>query len=101
MCAQAGVSERRAREKIMKRLIILGATSALATIAMPVMAQDTSMSFFVTGAGPGKCAALGGLDGADAHCSSLAEAAGVTGKAWRAYLTTVDTDARDRIGAGP
>jgi hypothetical protein len=101
MCAQAGVRKRRAREKTMKRLIILAAASAFATIAMPVMAQDTSMSFFVTSAGPGKGADLGGLDGADAHCTSLAEAAGVTGKTWRAYLSTVDMDARDRIGAGP
>lgn len=59
------------------------------------------MSFFVTSAGPGNGANLGGLEGADAHCTSLAEAAGVTGKTWRAYLSTADTDARDRIGAGP
>jgi hypothetical protein len=64
-------------------------------------AQDTSMSFFVTSQGPGKGANLGGLDGADAHCQSLAEAAGSSGKTWRAYLSTSDTDARDRIGSGP
>ena len=43
-------------------------------------AQDTSMSFFITSTNPGKGADLGGLSGADVHCSSLAEAAGVTGK---------------------
>ncbi|RUM96480.1 hypothetical protein EET67_17895 [Pseudaminobacter arsenicus] len=64
-------------------------------------AQDTSMSFFVTSQGPGKGANLGGLAGADAHCQQLAEAAGSSGKTWHAYLSTSDTDARDRIGAGP
>jgi hypothetical protein len=59
------------------------------------------MSFFVTSVGSGKGADLGGLAGADAHCASLAEAAGVAGKTWRAYLSTSDTDARDRIGKGP
>lgn len=59
------------------------------------------MSFFITSAGLGKGAELGGLAGADAHCTSLAEAAGVTGKTWRAYLSAADTDAKDRIGAGP
>ena len=29
------------------------------------------------------------------------EAAGVTGKTWHAYLSTKETDARDRIGKGP
>ncbi|RUY34214.1 hypothetical protein EN972_30945 [Mesorhizobium sp. M7A.F.Ca.CA.002.07.1.1] len=63
--------------------------------------QDAKMSFFVTSVGSGKGADLGGLKGADAHCASLAEAAGVTGKSWAAYLSTSDTDARDRIGKGP
>jgi hypothetical protein len=74
---------------------------AIATMAAPVAAQDASMSFFVTSVGVGDGANLGGLAGADAHCTSLAEAAGVTGKTWRAYLSTSDTDARDRIGTGP
>ncbi|RIK88818.1 MAG: hypothetical protein DCC69_01615 [Hyphomicrobiales bacterium] len=64
-------------------------------------AQDASMSFFVTSQGPGDGANLGGLEGADAHCASLAEAAGITGKSWAAYLSTGDTNARDRIGTGP
>lgn len=76
--------------------------AGLVTIwAAPALAQDTSMSFFVTSAGSGKGADLGGLAGADAHCAQLAEAAGVTGKTWRAYLSASDTDAKDRIGAGP
>ena len=37
----------------------------------PTYAQQTSMSFFVTSAGPGKGADLGGLAGADVIASSL------------------------------
>lgn len=61
------------------------------------------MSFFLTSAGPGDGANLGGLSGADAHCQVLAESAGVDGKNWRAYLSTSEpiVNARDRIGAGP
>ena len=59
------------------------------------------MSFFVTSADPGSGGDLGGLEGADAHCAALAEAAGVTGKTWAAYLSTSTVDARDRIGSGP
>lgn len=69
--------------------------------AVPALAQDGDLSFFVTSSGPGDGANLGGLEGADAHCTSLAEAAGVTDKTWAAYLSTSDTNARDRIGAGP
>ena len=69
-----------------------------------VSAQDTKMGFFVTSAGPGKGADLGGLEGADKHCQTLAEAAGSTGQTWRAYLSTQGdgaVNAKDRIGAGP
>ncbi|MGB5068268.1 MAG: hypothetical protein WBO29_12970, partial [Albidovulum sp.] len=44
---------------------------------------------------------FGGLAGADAHCTALAEAAGTTGKTWHAYLSSSTENARDRIGAGP
>ncbi len=65
------------------------------------------MSFFLTSAGPGNGAALGGLAGADAHCQTLATAAGAGGRTWRAYLSTqaaggaAAVNARDRIGTGP
>jgi hypothetical protein len=65
------------------------------------------MSFFITSAGPGDGASLGGLDGADAHCEVLAAAVGAGDKTWRAYLSAVAQDgepavnARDRIGDGP
>ena len=66
--------------------------------------QDTSMSYFVTSAGLGKGANLGGLAGADAQCKALAEAAGSKGKHWHAYLSTTGAggvNAKDRIGKGP
>ena len=65
------------------------------------------MSFFVTSAGPGKGADLGGLAGADKQCQSLAQAAGAGKRTWRAYLSTTAeagakaVSARDRIGRGP
>lgn len=86
----------------MKALSALSVSVLLAFAGTTIAAaQDTSMSFFVTSQGPGDGANLGGLEGADAHCASLAEAAGVTGRIWAAYLSTNDVDARDRIGNGP
>ena len=42
----------------------------------PSLASAQDMTFFVTSVGPGKGADLGGLEGADRHCQSLAQAAG-------------------------
>jgi hypothetical protein len=84
----------------MRRLLLVTAAASLAAVGV-ASSQDATMSFFVTSVGSGKGADLGGLAGADAHCGSLAEAAGITGKTWHAYLSTSDTDARDRIGKGP
>jgi hypothetical protein len=72
--------------------------------AAPAGAQQVNMSFFITSAGPGKGADLGGLTGADAHCQQLAASAGAGAKTWRAYLSTQGAgavNARDRIGKGP
>ncbi|AZO08988.1 MULTISPECIES: hypothetical protein [unclassified Mesorhizobium] len=86
----------------MRRFLLVAASvAALAATAGVALSQDAKMSFFVTSVGSGKGADLGGLKGADAHCASLAEAAGVTGKTWHAYLSTSAEDARDRIGKGP
>ncbi|MBZ9808635.1 hypothetical protein LB542_29170 [Mesorhizobium sp. BR1-1-9] len=86
----------------MRRLILIAATATISALAAgTALSQDARMSFFVTSVGSGKGADLGGLKGADAHCASLAEAAGVTGKTWAAYLSTSTEDARDRIGKGP
>ena len=69
-------------------------------------ADDHPMGFFITSVGMGQGGNLGGLDGADAYCGQLAEAAGSNGRTWRAYLSTQEdgkrgVSARDRIGAGP
>jgi hypothetical protein len=80
---------------------------ATAALAGPASAQVADMSFFVTSANPGKGGDLGGLDGADGYCASLAKAAGATKTTWRAYLSTTGAqgeagiNARDRIGSGP
>ena len=69
--------------------------------------QKTDMTFFVTSAGSGKGADLGGLAGADKICQSLAQAVGAGNRTWRAYLSTSAAEgkpavnARDRIGRGP
>jgi hypothetical protein len=69
-------------------------------------AEDHPMGFFVTSVGMGQGGNLGGLEGADAHCATLAEGAGSSGRTWRAYLSTQEEgkrgiSARDRIGLGP
>ena len=75
--------------------------------SQPAPEETPPMSFFVTSVGAGDGANLGGLEGADQHCQSLAEEAGATDKTWRAYLSTqakdgqVAVNARDRIGNGP
>jgi hypothetical protein len=83
-------------------------TLALAALAFagaaPVAAQQAEMSFFVTSAGPGKGADLGGLAGADRHCQQMAASVGAGAKTWHAYLSTQGAgavNARDRIGKGP
>jgi hypothetical protein len=87
-----------------RRLVLVAAISLLP--AATAWAQS-GMSFFVTSAGPGNGADLGGLAGADKHCQALAAAAGAGQKTWRAYLSATPAGgaqavhARDRIGSGP
>src|SRR4029079_10205886 len=75
--------------------------------APPPLPQAPSMTFFITGAGLGKGADLGGIEGADQHCQMLAQRHGAGGKTWRAYLSTQEAagkpavNARDRIGNSP
>jgi hypothetical protein len=96
----------------MKRIAII--TAAFALAAGAAQAQDKAkgksggdMTFFVTSAGKGNGADLGGLEGADAHCSALAKAAGSKHTNWKAYLSTslpggdAGVNARERIGKGP
>ncbi len=84
------------RRPHLHRLILI---LSLAALSAPAFAQD--MSFFITSKGSGDGAKLGGLAGADAHCQSLAAAAGAGSKTWKAYLSTKTENARDRIGDGP
>ena len=83
------------------------AAAGFCGIAAAQQAPDKKMNFFVTSAGPGKGADLGGLPGADAQCQNLAKAAGAGNRSWRAYLSTAQgsgqkaVNARDRIGSGP
>jgi len=86
------------------KLLVSLAGAAFGLAYGVAQAQQSSVTFFVTSAGTGKGADLGGLAGADKHCQTLAEAAGSTGKTWRAYLSTQGSgavNARDRIGTGP
>ena len=89
-----------------------GSVASAAMLAMALAGCATSTpqsgaSFFVTSQGGGKGADFGGLAGADKHCQTLAAAAGLGDKTWRAYLSasaagsTPAVNARDRIGTGP
>ena len=95
------------------RALASTATAAVLLAACATTPSSGPMSFFVTSAGSGKGADLGGLAGADAHCQRLASAAGAGSKTWRAYLSVPGafaqgstpavpaTHARERIGNGP
>jgi hypothetical protein len=92
----------------MKRTLAAGCVLAWAAAFSGLLgAQSTPMTFFITSAGPGKGADLGGLAGADKHCQQLAQAVGAGGRTWHAYLSASAAagqpavNARDRIGAGP
>lgn len=83
------------------------ALAACRTSDTSTMQDRQDLSFFITSAGPGDGANLGGLAGADQHCEMLAEAVGAGDLTWRAYLSTgasgnmAAVNARDRIGSGP
>jgi hypothetical protein len=96
------------------RLSIKRPLLASAAVAVTVLAACASspavkndMSFFVTSRNGGNGANLGGLEGADRLCQSLASAAGAGSRTWRAYLSATAAggapavNARDRIGRGP
>ncbi len=94
------------RRKSLILAALVGVVAAAAGGLQVATAQQDPqpMSFFVTSAGLGDGANLGGLEGADAHCQSLAAAVGRGDSTWRAYLSTQGenaVNARDRIGSGP
>lgn len=96
--------------RIRLRLSVLVALASV-SFSVGVYAQEggaqKKLGFFVTSAGSGKGADLGGLAGADKICQSLAAAVGAGKRTWRAYLSTsasggtAAVNARDRIGRGP
>ena len=94
-------------QSISRVCLVSVAAFAAAIAAQPAQAQSANTTFFVTSAGPGKGADLGGIEGADKHCQTMAQAAGAGAKTWHAYLSTQAADgkpamnARDRIGKGP
>jgi hypothetical protein len=87
--------------------VAIAALGSHAGLAQQPPPQSPNMTFFVTSTGPGKGADLGGLEGADRQCQTLAQSAGAGSKTWHAYLSTQTVgdakaiDARDRIGHGP
>jgi hypothetical protein len=93
------------------RRVFLAVTAiglALGGGSTPVSTQaQQPLGFFITSAGKGDGANLGGLAGADAHCQALAKAAGAGTRQWRAYLSAsaaggqAAVNAKDRIGTGP
>jgi hypothetical protein len=88
-------------------VLVASGAQAQQTPAPPPLPQAPNMTFFVTGNGPGKGADLGGIEGGDRYCQTLAERHGAGGKTWHAYLSAQEADgkpavnARDRIGKGP
>jgi hypothetical protein len=85
--------------------VVLG--SLLLLGAHPIQQRQPALTFFITSAGSGNGANLGGLKGADKICQTLADAAGSKSVLWHAYLSTLPANgkpgvyARDRIGKGP
>src|SRR5258708_5568682 len=58
-------------------VVSLGSSTSHAQQPPP---QSPNMTFFVTSNGPGKGADLGGLEGADRQCQSLAQGAGAAAR---------------------
>lgn len=96
---------------VTRRISLVAAASIIGVAGCAGIRQPgpAGMSFFVTSSNPGKGGDLGGLEGADRFCQSLANAAGAGQRIWRAYLSTqapalnspAFVNARDRIGTGP
>ena len=66
----------------MKMLNFVSAIGVFLALGGPAALADEPMGFFVTSVGMGDGGNLGGLEGADAHCQKLAEAAGSKGRTW-------------------
>ena len=86
---------------------LIGLVLLVASCATRVPTPESQLGFFITSAGSGDGANLGGLAGADRICQARAQAAGAGARRWRAYLSASAgpgasaVNARDRIGSGP
>ena len=67
-------------QKILSCISLVAAVSIVGFAAQPAQAQSSGATFFLTSAGPGKGADLGGIDGADKHCQTLAQSVGAGAK---------------------
>ncbi len=97
----------KARRREGTKILLMVMALSVAGTGVFVAQDKGQLSFFITSAGPGNGANLGGLAGADAHCQKLAAAVKAGNRPWRAYLSTsasggqAAVNARDRIGKGP
>src|SRR5687768_4239446 len=88
-------------------VLLLQSATAAQQPPQPPKPAPQPMGFFITSVGSGNGGNLGGIEGADKHCQTLAAAAGGGNRTWRAYLSTQPAggqpgvNARDRIGTGP
>ena len=94
--------------KMVKWMSVALVVMTLTTVAsFHVSAQQNQMTFFVSSAGSGNGANLGGVAGADKICQTLAATAGAGSRTWHAYLSAAASgaqpavNAKDRIGTGP
>ena len=87
--------------------VLLGIGTAVTAVRNAAAQAAPKMTFFITSAGPGNGANLGGIAGADKYCQTRAAAVGAGDRTWRAYLSVTGdgkqpaVNARDRIGKGP
>lgn len=93
--------------KLLAKPGLIGLVLLVTSCATPVSSPERQLGFFITSAGSGDGANLGGLAGADRICQARAQAVGAGSRRWRAYLSasarpgTPAVNARDRIGSGP
>jgi hypothetical protein len=86
---------------------LIGLLLLEASCATSQPSRENPLGFFITSAGSGDGANLGGLAGADRICQARAETVGAGSRRWRAYLSAgarpgaPAVHARDRIGPGP
>ncbi len=86
---------------------LFGLALLITSCATSSSAPENQLGFFITSAGSGDGANLGGLAGADRICQARAQVVGAGSRRWRAYLSVSARpgapaiNARDRIGAGP